>query len=335
MSFSFFGEVMLRLTPSLSAGKICTTQSLNVDYAGAESNVASSLTQLGHSANFITKFPSNPIGDGAIRALESHGIATHHVGRGGERMGTYFIELGSSIRPSQVVYDRANSAIAAISTNEFDWETILKGQKYLHLSGITLAISENAANETIKAATVARAMGVKVSFDLNFRRTLWQDKQLARERFEAVLAMSDIAHGNTGVMADVFDLTYNEGNTLNNTKAAAIDAQKRFGLETVAFTTREHASASQNTVGGVLFHNNECVSAISYELDVLDRFGTGDAYAAGVLHALAKQWDAQKAVDFATAAFALKHTIHGDQHTSNEAEIFSIAQGNTSGHVIR
>ncbi|MEP1445192.1 MAG: sugar kinase [Paraglaciecola sp.] len=335
MRLTCFGELMLRLTPAVKGQKIVSSHNFSVDYAGAESNVASALAHLGNSVNFVSKLPNNSLGNAAMASLNRYGIDTSNLLRGGERIGTYFIELGASIRPSSVIYDRANSALAAIQENEFDWPQVLKGSQWLHVSGITPAISNQCANETVKAVKAAHAMGIKVSFDLNFRRTLWANVEDARQIFLQIMEYTDLLHGNCGVLKDVFDLDYSGQSSIENTVAAASDVQQKFAIDGVALTSREHHSASVNGLSGVYLQGAKCVTSSSYQVDILDRFGTGDAFAAGILHGIMHDFSPQESVDFATAAFALKHTILGDQLTATKEDIHSISGGNISGHVIR
>lgn len=335
MSFITFGETMLRLTPSNIAAKIKTSGLFQVHYAGSESNVASSLGVLGNEVSHITKFPNNQLGDAAIGSLKSYGIDTKHIIRGGNRIATYFIEIGSSIRPSSVVYDRANSAISEIGANEFEWEEILENKKWLVLSGITPVLSKQCALETIKAAKVAQQKGIKVCFDMNYRRSLWKDPSDARKIFDQIIKHTDLLFGNEGVLKDVYDLKFVGDTVLDKTIEASTVAAEKFGIEQLAFTMREHSSASENMVSAVFLNNNKHHISEAINVSITDRFGTGDAFAAATLHAINKGWNDNKVVDFATAAFALKHTIQGDQHTSSEKEILSIMEGNTSGYVLR
>ncbi|RRQ47995.1 sugar kinase [Maribacter algicola] len=335
MSFITFGETMLRLTPNNNTDKLKSSRAFRVDYAGSESNVASSLGVLGNEVSHITKFPNNQLGDAAIDSLRSYGIDTKHITRGGNRIGTYFIEIGSSIRPSSVVYDRANSAISEIEANEFDWEEILENKKWLFLSGITPVLSKQCANETIKAAKVAQQKGVKVCFDMNYRRSLWKDPADARKIFDQILEHTDLLFGNEGVLKDVYEVIPTGNSVVDKTIEATTMAAKKFGIEQLAFTVREHSSASENMVSAVYLNKSKHHISEAINISITDRFGTGDAFAAAILHALNKDWDNKKTIDFATAAFALKHTIQGDQHTSSEKEILSIMEGNTSGHVLR
>ncbi|WP_298474334.1 sugar kinase [uncultured Maribacter sp.] len=335
MSFTTFGEIMLRLTPSDHGSKIITAQNFGVHFAGSESNVASSLAQLGNNTQFITKLPNNSLGDAAINSLASYGINTNNILRGGDRIGTYFIEIGSSIRPSSVIYDRKDSAISRINHKEFDWENILKDQKWLFISGITPAISEKCAEEVIFLAEKAKKMNVNVSFDMNYRRTLWSDVSKARKIFDRILEHTDLLFGNNGVLKDVYDIDVQGNNLIDKTINTTKKAKEVFGINQLAFTVRNHHSASENELSGVYLDKDTPTVSNSYKVNILDRFGTGDAFAAAFLHGLNKGWSQEKTIGFATAAFALKHTIKGDQHTSNEKEISSIYQGNITGHVLR
>lgn len=335
MSFITFGEIMLRLSPEAYATKIGSSRSFTIGYAGSESNVASSLGVLGNEVSYVTKLPQNPLGDAAVASLKSFGIDTTNILRGGNRIGTYFIESGSSIRPSSVIYDRAGSAISKLSGKELIWEKILEGRKWLFLSGITPALSAQCAKETIKAAQTAKMLGVKVAFDMNYRRSLWQNPLDARNIFDQILEHTDILFGNAGVLKDVYDFKLPGRHEEERTWDAALKAHHTFGIPQLAFTIRKHISASKNVVSGIHFSGSGQYHSSTYDVDIADRLGTGDAFAAACLHALHLEWKLQDVIDFGAAAFALKHTIKGDQHTSTENEILSIAKGNINGHVLR
>ncbi|TCC96866.1 sugar kinase [Pedobacter psychroterrae] len=335
MSFLTFGEIMLRLTPNEKAAKLDSSQAFAVNYAGSESNVASALATLGNTVQFITKIPDNPIGEGAVRSLRGHGVDTALIKKGGQRMGSYFIELGASIRPSRAVYDRAHSAFSEITPEEFDWAELLKGKAWIFLSGITPALSPGCAQSAINLVKAASEQKVKVAFDFNYRRTLWNDPRDARKLFDEILAHTDLLLGNAGSLVDVYGIALKGTSETEITLEALEIAAAQFGLRQVAFTIREHSSASRNDLSAAYLNQGTLSISANYTVDISDRFGTGDAFAAGLLHALHLGWDDQKAVAFATAAFALKHTISGDYHSSNELEILSIMEGNTSGHVIR
>lgn len=335
MSFVAFGELMLRLTPDVPGTKIHSAEAFQVGFAGAEANVASSLAWLGHEVAFVTKFPDNQLGDAALSSLRSFGINTHPILRGGDRIGTYFIEIGSSIRPSSVFYDRAGSAISQIGPDEFNWSDILEDQNWLFLSGITPALSKQCATETLLAAKTAKQLGVKVAFDMNYRRTLWSDPADARTIFDKILQHTDLLFGNAGVLKDVYELESRGADETEKTEHAARLAHEKLGIDQVAFTIRENLSASRNRLSALSLVGGELQTSKTYEVEVTDRLGTGDAFAAAFLHGITRGWDQSQTLEFASAAFALKHTIRGDQHTSTEKEIQAIAAGNVFGQVLR
>ncbi|WP_339901279.1 sugar kinase [Paraglaciecola polaris] len=334
MSLVFFGELMLRLTPVLPQQQLIVAKNLSVDFAGAETNVASSLARLGSKCQFVTKLPQNPLAEHALASLQQYGITTDNIVRGGERIGSYFIELGCSIRPSRVVYDRAYSSIAGIGENEFDWSQILTGQTHLHLSGILPALSKQCAAESIKAVKVASEMGLTISFDLNYRRSLWHDSGLARDYFSQILSYSSLAFGNAGVMQDVFAFSPKANDSKCAAQEIGIYLYEHFGVD-AAITERVHHSANQNTLRGFYLRAGKVFASTDITVDILDRLGTGDAFAAGMLHGLQQNWTADKTVQFANAAFALAHTCYGDQNWLNESEIMAVAEGQLSGHIIR
>jgi len=335
MSFITFGEIMLRLTPNDHGQKINSSNNFNVNYAGSESNVASALGVLNNNVDFVSKLPANQLGDAAVRNLQGFGVQTSFVVRGGKRIGTYFIEIGDSIRPSSVIYDRADSAISTIVEGEFKWKEILKNKKWIFLSGITPVLSEQCALETINATKIASEMGVKVAFDMNYRRSLWNSNKDAQVIFNKILENTDLLFGNAGVLKDVYEMNFNGDSAEEKTIDAIEKAKKEFGVKQLAFTIRDHSSASENELSGVFLNDNDLSVSKAIKVKITDRFGTGDAFAASCLHSIEKGYTNQEIIDFSTAAFALKHTIKGDQHTSSENEIKSIMEGNISGHVLR
>lgn len=334
MTVACFGELMLRLSPAQPGATLRQTHQLNMEFAGAESNVACGLSALGNPVRFISKFPANTIGDAAIASLQSLGIDCASVVRGGDRLGTYFIELGHSIRPSKVVYDRAHSALSEASPQDFNWPDILQGCQYLHLSGITPALSDNCAEITLQAAQAANRLGVAVSFDMNFRRTLWRDRQKAKEIFTQLLKCADIAFGNAGVMADVFAQTYEGMSAEEAALQAARDLSDTYGL-IAATTCRQSHSASRNTLSGYIARAGEIFHSAPLSVEILDRLGTGDAFASACLDGLIRKRPLNDTIDFANAAFALAHTVYGDPHLSGRADIQAIASGQTGGHILR
>lgn len=335
MGFITFGEIMLRITPQEQNTKLGDTDRFVAGFAGSESNVASSLALLGNKVDFITKLPENQLGDAAMRSLRQYGINTDCILRGGPRIGAYFIELGYSIRPSSVLYDRSHSAISQIKKGEFDWEILLKNKSWVFVSGITPALSGSCAEETIRLVNTAKRLGVKVSFDFNYRRSLWRSNSVARKIFDQILGSTDLLFANTGSLTDVYGMKFKGENNTEQTCEAADKIRNEYGVKSLAFTIRDHTSATHNVLSALFQKEYEREVASTYTVNILDRFGTGDAFAAACLHGLEKRWTNKKIINFATAAFALKHTVKGDQHTSSETEIQSIMEGNTSGHVIR
>ncbi|MFY0625755.1 MAG: sugar kinase [Reichenbachiella sp.] len=330
-----FGELLFRMTPYQEHQKVSDARLWKSHFAGAESNVITSLSKLGNEVFFTSKFPHNPIGQSGLESLQQYGINTEYVLLGGGRMGVYYIETGLSIRPSKVTYDRKYSSFSEIEENEFDWKEILKGKDWLYLGGISPALSENCAKETIKAAKTANELGVGVCFDLNFRRSLWSDVSSARNIYNEILDCTDLLFANEGSFEDVYSIRGEGKNVLERNIDLIENVANKYSIKQIGFTIRNHSSASENELSGLFYTDGKTSDSISYKVQIKDRFGTGDAFAAGILHGIINNWEAQKVVNFATAAFALKHTIPGDQHTSDEKEIHSIMKGNISGHVER
>ncbi len=336
-----FGEIMFRLTPHAGQQQLVRASTWGSDFAGAESNVATNLAWINRDnpdfeAHFISKLPKNSLGDAAIDSLRHHGVHTDQMLRGGDRIGTYFIEMGFGIRPSKVLYDRSHSAISTASPEEFDWPNLLDGCDWLHLGGITPALSENCATMTINATRAAKSMGITVSFDMNFRRSLWDGHESAAVIFDSVLENTDVLFGNAGVLADVYQMSGANGQTsAQQTQSLMKEAAQRWNVGIVAFTRRSHDSASRNELQGFALSGKDSTGSRPYTVDVKDRLGTGDAFAAGFIHAMLNGWELQRAVEFATAAFAIKHSISGDQNSVSEAEVQSIAAGHTQGHIVR
>jgi 2-dehydro-3-deoxygluconokinase len=329
---------MLRLSPLAAHERLAKTNALKMGFAGAESNVAVSLAILGQRVCFVTVLPPNPLGDAAGNSLREFGVDTHFIRRDGDRIGTYFIEYGASIRATQVVYDRAGSAIAQLQPGTFDWEAILNGKTWLHVTGITPALSENCAAECRTAMEAARRLGLKVSFDPNYRRTLWSREKAGRV-ITGLLPFVNVLFANAGAAADVFNIqTGSPASWEEHQEAARIAAKALAGLgnfDLLALTIRDHPSASQNDYAGMLFDGKEFFESKKYHFELIERLGGGDAFTAGVLHGLCQGWDHHQTVEFATAASALKHTIPGDLNILSEVEILEVAGGNVTGKVKR
>ena len=330
--------MLLRLSPFNHYERLAKTHALNMDFAGAESNVVTSLALLGHQAYYTTCLPPHAVGDAALNALRAFGVDACHVLRSGERMGTYFIEHGSSLRPTRVIYDRAHSAIAGAPPDVFNWKEILRDKDWFISTGITPALSDACAEACLEAMREARQQGVKVAFDLNFRRTLWS-KEEAREKITPMLPYIDVLFSNIGSAYDVFNIappTITDWDSLMAaTQATALALSELSDFAYIALTVREHPSASENNWAGVLYDRQQFYQSRQYHFEVVDRLGGGDAFMAGIIHGLSQGWDSQETIEFATAASAIKHTIPGDINITSEAEILEVAEGNTSGRVKR
>lgn len=327
-----FGEIMLRLTPIKPYERLTRSNALEKDFAGAESNVAIALRQLQHDAYFVTKLPENALGDSALNNLREFGVNTEFIARGGKRMGIYFIEQGASIRPSKVIYDRDGSSFQEMISKDFNWEKILKGKNWLHLSGITPALSPSCADSTMAIAKKARSMGLTVSFDMNFRRKMWQDTASARKIFEAIFKNTDILIANTGAARDVFNLGEKPEEDLEFIMRYL---HGHYGFNCVCFTERSQISASETHWSGHIFDGKTMVKGDDYHLNIIDRFGGGDAFAAGIIHGFSCGWKIKKSLNFAIAASALKHTVPGDLNLFTESEILNIVAGHKFGYVDR
>lgn len=334
-----FGELMLRLAPE-GYLRFVQADKLGATYGGGEANVAVSLANYGHDAHFVTKLPKHEIGQAAVNSLRKYGVNTDDIVRGGDRVGIYFLEKGASQRPSKVIYDRANSAMALAEPEEFDWKEILKDAKWFHTTGITPALGDNMAKATLEALKTAKEMGIPTSMDLNYRNKLWS-KEKAGEVMDELCKYVDVVIANEedakdvfGIEADNTDITSGE---LNH--EGYIDVAKkltdRFGFDKVAITLRESINANRNLWSAMLYDKDGAHFSKKYDLNIVDRVGGGDSFGGGLIHALLKDMSAQDAIEYAVAASALKHSIEGDYNLVSEDEVLKLAGGDASGRVQR
>jgi 2-dehydro-3-deoxygluconokinase len=334
-----FGEIMMRLaTPDRL--RFSQAQELELTYGGGEANVAVSLANFGLDAAFVTRLPKNPFGDGAIQALRGLGVETRHSARGGERIGIYFLETGASQRPSVVVYDRAGSAISQVMPGQFDWDEILAGADWFHFTGITPALGPGVAAATEEACQAAKNAGLTVSCDLNYRKKLWTPAE-AQATMTGLMEWVDVAIGNEEDAEKVFGIQAEGADISGGQIAGAGYAQvartlaERFGLSSVALTLRESRSADHNGWSAILLHSGKLYQSKSYNLNIVDRVGGGDAFAGGLIYGLMTGQPVQEALEFAVAASCLKHSIRGDFNLVSVAEVQSLAGGDSSGRVQR
>ena len=334
-----FGELMLRLAPEnyfrfVQSDKFCAS------FGGAEANVAVSLANYGADAAFVTKLPAHEIGQAAVNSLRRFGVDTSKIVRGGERVGIYYCEKGASQRPSKVIYDRAYSSIALAQKADFDWEEIFAMAEWFHFTGITPALSDGVAEICLDACRKAKQKGIKISCDLNFRKKLWS-KEKAGEVMGELCRCVDYCIANEEDAKDVFGIEAENtdivGGRLNREGYVSV-AQKlteRFGFQGVAITLRESRSANDNDWSGMLYTGGKAYFSKKYSMHIVDRVGGGDSFGGGLIFALKRGYDAQRAIEFAAAASCLKHSVEGDYNMASLTEVEALAGGNASGRVQR
>lgn len=334
-----FGEVMLRLaTPGHL--RFNQTRQLEMTFGGGEANVAVSLAQWGHDAAFVTRLPRNDLAEACIQELRGLGVDTRAIVRGGERMGIYFLESGAAQRASTVTYDRAGSSISTIDPAELDWPKILSGANWFHVTGITPALSAPAARASLDGASAARKLGLTVSCDLNYRKKLWTPAK-AQEVMSGLMTQVDYCIANEEDAEKVFgikaaDSEISQGKLDRDRYIEVADQlTSRFGFKGVAITLRESFSASRNGWSALYYAGKQPHFSRRYDIDIVDRVGGGDAFAAGFIHAQASNQAPQAVVEFAVAASCLKHSIIGDYNRVSLSEVEALLKGDGSGRVQR
>lgn len=336
------GEIMLRLsTPNNE--RYIQADEFDVCYGGGEANVAVSLANYGHDAEFVTKVPENPIGNCAVAALRKVGVETKHIAKGGERLGIYFLETGSAMRASNVVYDRAHSSISTAVASDFDFDEIFKDADWFHFTGITPAVSDAAAELTEVALKAAKAHDVKVSCDLNFRKKLWSSEK-AQRIMTNLMQYVDVCIGNEEDADKV--LGFKPGKTDVTGGKLELDGYKdifeqmveKFNFEYVISSLRVSHSASDNGWSACIYSRDtkEFYHSREYRITpIVDRVGGGDSFAGGVICGFMDGKDFKQALEFGVAASALKHTIPGDFNYVTRTEVDALAGGDGSGRVQR
>lgn len=336
---------MLRLaTPDYLRFSQATT--LSATFGGGEANVAVSLANYGVDVEFVSRLPKNDIAAACVGELRKHGVGVKHMVYGGERLGIYFLETGAVARPSKVVYDRAHSSISTIERGMIDWDEVFEGADWFHWTGITPAISASAAEVCLEACQAANRLGVTVSCDLNFRKNLWKYGKTAAEVMPALVECCDVILGNEedaekvfGIKPEGFDVTATGGEV----EQAAFESVCRQMMERfprakkVIITLRGSINANHNTWGGVLFDGEKLYASPRYDIThIVDRVGGGDSFMGGLIYGLREyKGDDERALNFAVAASALKHTIYGDFNLVTVAEVENLMKGDGSGRVAR
>lgn len=336
-----FGELMLRLQP-YHYERFVQCDHVEFTFGGGEANVAVSLANYGMDAAFVTKLPCHAIGQAAVNSLRRYGVDITKIVRGGDRVGIYFNEKGASQRGSVCIYDRAHSAIQMSSPSDFNWDDIFDGVDWFHFTGITPALGENLVEICKQACQAAKAHGVKISCDLNYRGKLWTREQ-ARAAMTQLCQYVDVCISNEEDAKDVFGIeaeaTDIYGGNLNHEgyKSVAKQLADKFGFEMVAITLRESHSAFDNGWSAMLYNvaNDEYCFSKKYNLHIIDRVGGGDSFGGGLIYSLLTGKDTQSAVEFAVAASALKHSVEGDYNMVTVAEVEKLAGGDGSGRIQR
>ncbi len=340
-----FGEIMLRLSPP-GFLRFSQASSFDVVYGGGESNVAVSLANYGIPVSFVTRLPDNDLGHCALMEMRKRGVDTGDIIFGGDRLGIYFLETGAVARGSKVVYDRAHSAIAQIEKGMVDWHKVFEDAQWFHWTGITPAISQGAADACLEAVKVASEKGITISTDLNYRKKLWKyggDREAIMteltHRCDIILGNEEDAEMHFGIKPEGLDVT-KHGHEVKAEAFRSVCEQmmKKFPKAKKVITTlRGSISASHNTWAGVMYDGKHLLDTRTYQItDIVDRVGGGDSFMGGLIYGLLTYPnDDQKALDFAVAASALKHTIKGDANLVTVDEVEKLMSGDASGRVAR
>ncbi len=334
-----FGEIMLRLAPN-GYYRFFQDDQLQATFGGGEANVAVSLANYGIKTSFVTKLPSHAIGQAAVNNLRYFGVDTDFIARGGERVGIYYLEKGASQRGSVCIYDRAHSSIQEAEASDFNWDEIFDGAEWFHFTGITPALGANLVNICEEACKAAKAKGVKISCDLNYRGKLWTRDE-AREAMTRLCKYVDVCISNEEDAKDVFGIEavgsdiYGGKLDTEGYKSVAKQLADKFGFEKVAITLRTSISANDNDWQGMLYDGENYCFSKQYHLHIVDRVGGGDSFGGGLIYSLLNGYSTQDAIEFAVAASALKHSIEGDFNRVTVAEVKKLAGGDASGRVQR
>ncbi|MCR5535173.1 MAG: sugar kinase [Bacteroidaceae bacterium] len=333
------GEIMLRLsTPGNN--RLIQSNSFNINYGGGEANVAVSLSNYGHDAFFVSKVPAHEVGQAAVNSLRKFGVHTSFLSRGGERLGVYYLETGSSLRPSKVIYDRSHSSMCEAVLSDFDFDKIFANADWFHWSGITPAISDNAADCIKQACIAAKKAGVTISCDLNYRKKLWTPEK-AQSIMRPLMQYVDVCIGNEEDAENCLGFKPASDVEAGKTEAEGYKAifskmKQEFNFKYVISTLRESFSASDNGWKAMLYDGNEFYVSRRYQImPIVDRVGAGDSFSAGIIHGLVNGMSQRDALEFAVAAGAIKHTIPGDVNMASVQEVESLVAGHTNGRVER
>ncbi len=334
-----FGEMLMRLSPSKGI-RLSQTQNFDLNFGGAEANVAVALAGFGAQASYVTVLPDNDLGNNACQTLKRYGVDTQFIIRRGKRMGVYYLEHGSGPRPSKVIYDRAHSAFSEIEPGDLDWEQVLEKAQWFHWTGITPALGDSAIASLRRGLETAKKKKITVSADLNYRKKLWSEEK-AKAVMEELMPFVDILIGNEEDPTRVFGIkpkgTEVAKGKLNieGYRALAQALVEKFSFKKVAITLRESISASENYWSACLFDGKDFYESPRYHVWIIDRVGTGDAFAAGLIYSFLEGKADPEALSFGVAAACLKHSISGDFTSVSVREVEQLLAGETTGRVER
>jgi 2-dehydro-3-deoxygluconokinase len=348
----FFGELLMRLE-TRRFERLVQAREFAVGYTGAEANAAVSLQGWGVDTHLVSAVPPTQIGVACVNAFRAFGVNVAPVVRRGRRLGTFYLEAGSAQRPSRVIYDRADSAITELRPGDVPWDAIFAGKHWFHLSGTAPALARETADVVVEACERARANGLKVSIDLNFRSALWRwdagstPAELAGRTIRRILPFVNLLIANAGQAADVLGIRLGEGEATpaEHPEIARRMAAESDAIEAVALTLRESESASHNRWGAMLYEVDADRSTFAPTVDgryspyeitpIIDRVGAGDSFAAGLIRGMLLGHRAGETLAFAVAASCLKHSIPGDLNLVSVSEVESLMRGDASGRIVR
>lgn len=334
-----FGELLLKLSPN-NYQRFLQTDRFNVEYSGAEANVAVSLANFGVPTSLVSKVPNQEIGASAINTIRGYGINTDNIKQGEGRIGIYFAEKGASQRPSRVIYDRRNSVFAESNPSDYDWNKIFEGAEWFHFTGITPALSDSLAQICLEACKKAKEKSLTVSCDLNYRSKLWT-REKARSVMTELCPYIDVCISNESDISDVFGIkaaNSDDEYEYVDTIAYSVVAQQlseKFGIGKVAITLRQSISASDNIWSAILYDEGKTFYGRKYPIHIVDRIGGGDSFSAGLIYGFISKKEPQDILDFAVAASCLKHSIEGDFNMVSVEEVETLVTSSGTGRIIR
>lgn len=334
-----FGDYMLRLNP-MGYMKFIQSPNWEANFTGAEANVCVSLACMGVDTVFVTRVPENEISRCGIAALKKFGVDTKYIAKGGDRLGLFYVEKGASQRPSKVIYDRMNSGVTTMKTEDFDWHGIFEGAGFFHFTGITPALGEGVAKVCLDACKMAKERGLTISCDLNYRKNLWTTEQ-AKATMEVLLQYVDVLIANEEDAEKVLsiyaaDTDVNAGKlNKNGYISVAQQISEKYDIPTVAITLRQSISASDNNWSGLLYTGGQPYFSKEYAVHLVDRVGGGDSFGAGLIYAIGHEFDPQTCIEYAVAASCLKQTMEWDVNLATVPEVMALVKGDGSGRVQR